>query len=290
MVSWTINMTVSETLKLLRTKEKKSGYLLNFALSLKRYRENSNVQVLRPSEAFYLPAVNSKARIKWGAVFIQETFKFFRVADDEHGPLEPFFMVTIADKGHVTTDQPQKIQLSQIKPKIGAGLMGLSYIGMIEPGYYNVIYDEFGDQRKNVVSWHGHFLVWGITKKRLKRHLAKIKLRCRAIMSGRCAVHKKRIPLEQFGYKLWYILKAPRKEYSIGQRRKRDEKTGTVNYKQNYRPLRPGHRVKIFHLMRDMYLDKLAIAGGEGSELLRRIKYEALREYRNKNGWDDRRP
>jgi hypothetical protein len=63
-------MTLSETLTLLRIKEKKSSSLLNFALSLTRYRENSNVQVLRPSEAFYLPAVNSKARIKWGAVFI----------------------------------------------------------------------------------------------------------------------------------------------------------------------------------------------------------------------------
>ena len=41
--------------------------------------------------------------------------------------------------------------------------------------------------------------------------------------------------------------------------------------------------------MREMYLDKLAMAGGEGRELLRRIKYEALREYRMKNR-DDRRP
>jgi hypothetical protein len=41
--------------------------------------------------------------------------------------------------------------------------------------------------------------------------------------------------------------------------------------------------------MRDMYLDKLAMAGDEGRELLRQIKYEALREYRRKNGWNDRR-
>ena len=82
-------MTLNETLTLLRIKEKNSGSLLNFALSLKRYRENSNVQVLQPSDAFYLPAVNSKARIKWGTVFIQETSKFFRVADDENGPFEP---------------------------------------------------------------------------------------------------------------------------------------------------------------------------------------------------------
>jgi hypothetical protein len=42
--------------------------------------------------------------------------------------------------------------------------------------------------------------------------------------------------------------------------------------------------------MRDMYLEKLAMAGGEGRELLKKIKYEALRECGTKNGRDDRRP
>ena len=88
----------------------------------------------------------------------------FDIADDEDGPNEPVFLVTIADKSHLTTDQPQQIHLSRIKRKLGAGLKGLSYIGMIEPGYYNVIYDELGNKRKNVVSWHGHFLVWGCYK------------------------------------------------------------------------------------------------------------------------------
>ena len=92
-------MDLSETLTLLRIKEKNSGSLLNFALSLKRYRDNMDIQILRSSDAFYLPAVNSKARIKWGTVFIQETFKFFRVADDENGLVEPVFLVTIAVRG-----------------------------------------------------------------------------------------------------------------------------------------------------------------------------------------------
>jgi hypothetical protein len=285
-----IIMTPTETFELLRTKEKEAGYLLENALSLKRYRDSSNFEILRSSEAYYLPSANSRARIKWGTVFIQEIFRFFDIADDQHSPVEPVFLVTIADKSHVTTDQPQRIPLSRIKRKIGAGLKGLSYIGMIEPGYYNMVYDEFGNKQKNVVSWHGHFLVWGINEKRLRRHLEKIKSRYTPIMPGLCAVHKKRIPLDQFGYKLWYILKAPRKEYSIGERRKRDKKTGPPKFKQNSRPLRPGNRVKIFYLMRDLYLDKLAMAGGEGSELLRTIKYEALRGYRTKNGWDDHRP
>jgi hypothetical protein len=94
-------------------------------------------------------------------------------------------------------------------------------------------------------------------------------------MPGLCAVHQKLIELGQFGYKLWYILKSPCKEYSIGKRRKADERTGLARFKQNSRKLRPGNRVKLFYLMQNMYVDKLAMAGGEGRELLRRIKYEA---------------
>jgi hypothetical protein len=284
---WKLHMTLDKTLELLRVKEKKSGYLLRNVLSQIRHRRKSNINILEASHAFYLPAVNSRARIKWSTIFIQEIFRFFDIPDNEHGPPEPVFLVTIADKSHVTTDQPQQIQLSRIKRKIGPGLKGLSYIGMIEPGYYNLIYDEFGNRRKNVVSWHVHLLVWGISEKQLGKHLARIKSRYTPIMPGLCAVHKKRIPRDQFGYKLWYILKAPRKEYSIGKRRNTDAKTGAVKYKQNSRPLRPGNRIRLFYLMGDMYLDELAMGGGEGSELLRKIKYEALREYRIKNGWDD---
>jgi hypothetical protein len=283
-------MTLDEILQLLRMKERESGYLLENALSLKRYREKSNFQILRPSEAFFLPAVNAKTRIKWGRIFIREIFNFFEVADDQEGPAEPVLLITIADKSHLTTDQPQQIRLSRIRRKLGSGLKGLSYIGMIEPGYYNVIYDEFGAQQKDVVSWHGHFLVWGISKKQLEHHVARIRPRFTPIMPGLCAVHQKAIEPGQFGYKLWYILKSPRKEYSIGKRREGDKITGANKFKQNSRKIRPGNRVKLFHLMREMYLDKLALAGGEGRELLRRIKYEALREYWIKNGRGDRRP
>ena len=283
-------MTLHEILQLLRIKEKESDYLLEKALSLKRYREKSNFQILRPSDAFYLPAVNSKARIKWGAVFIQEIFQFFGITTDEDGPNEAMFLVTIADKSHLTSDQPQQINLTRIKRKLEAGLRGLSYIGMIEPEYYNNIYGLSGNKQKNVVSWHGHLLVWGATEKQLAKRLAKIKPRFTPIMPGLCAVHKKIIPRDQFGYKLCYIIKSPCKEYSIGQRRERDERTGAVKLKQNSRKIRPRTRVKLFHLMRDMYLDKLAMAGGEGRELLRRIKYEALREYQIKNGRDNPRP
>jgi hypothetical protein len=289
MVTWNPDMTLDETLKLLRATENKSGYLLRNALSLKRHRQKYTTTILQATDAFYLPAVNPKARIKWGCAFIEEIFKFFHIADDDHGLDEPIFLVTIANKSHVTTDQPQQINLGRIKRKLQCGLKGLSYIGMIEPGYYNSIYEEVGEGQKNLISWHGHFLVWGLSKKHLQRHLKKIKSRFTPIMPGLCAVHQKRIKPDQFGYKLWYMVKSPCKEYSIGKRLRRDNKSNAKKFKQNSRSIRPGHRVKLFNLMRGMYLDKLAMAGGEGRELLWQIKYEALREYRRKNGWSDRR-
>jgi hypothetical protein len=132
-------------------------------------------------------------------------------------------------------------------------------------------------------------LVWGISRKDLKKHLAKAKPRFTPLMPGLCAVHQKAIELGQFGYKLWYIIKSPCKEYSIGKRSKTD-RNGHPRYKQNSRELRPGHCVKLFYLMRDIYLDQLTMAGGEGCKLRQIIKYETLREYRRKNGWHDRRP
>jgi hypothetical protein len=283
-------MTLNETLELLRKKEKQSGSLLASSLSLKRYRKLSDYRVLHGSDAFYLPAVNTKARIKWGHVFIRQLYHFFNLAEDDNGPIEPVFLVTLAEKSGLTKDRARPINLSRIKRKLAAGLVGLSYIGMIEPGYYNNIYDQAQGKQRNVVSWHGHFLVWGVSRKQLNRHLDKIKPRFTPIMPGLCAVHKKRIAPDQFGYKLWYIVKSPRKEYSIGLRLDSDGSTGKARFKQNSRNIRPGHRVKLFNIMRDVYLDQLAMAGGEGRQILQDIKYEALRDYRRKNGWQNRRP
>jgi hypothetical protein len=153
---------------------------------------------------------------------------------------------------------------------------------MIEPGYFNAIYDENGGLKRNIISWHGHFLVWGISQEELLRWRRNVEHRIIRAVPHLTGIHVKQIPSEQLGHRIWYINKSPSKEYSIGKRSENDAKTGEPRYKQNSRPLRPGHRVKLFHLMRDMRLPELAMAGGAGRELLRKIKYEALRDYRRK--------
>lgn len=156
---------------------------------------------------------------------------------------------------------------------------------MIEPGFYNAIYDENDRIKRNVVSWHGHFIVWGISRKKLLRWRAKIGSRIAPIMPNMCAVHIKAIPRAQFGRQLWYINKSPREEYSVGKRGMLNHH-GLPRYKQNSRPLRPGHRMKLFQMLRDVILPELAMAGGEGQELMRKIKYQALRDCRRRNRKD----
>jgi hypothetical protein len=110
-------MTLSETLKLLRKNEKEIGLLLENALFLKRHRKKSNVNIMRSADAHYLPAVNSSARVKWGTIFIEEIFRLFDIANDQHGPHDPAFLVTIADKSHVKRISRRKYNSAELNGK-----------------------------------------------------------------------------------------------------------------------------------------------------------------------------
>jgi hypothetical protein len=49
-----------------------------------------------------------------------------------------------------------------------------------------------------------------------------------------------------------------------------------TSYMQGKSKLRPGERITLFHTMKNHYLDKLAVAGGDGVALLARAKRRAL--------------
>jgi hypothetical protein len=47
--------------------------------------------------------------------------------------------------------------------------------------------------------------------------------------------------------------------------------------------------VRLFHLMKRMYLDQLAMAGGEVRAILNRIRTAGLQRFYKKTGWNERR-
>jgi hypothetical protein len=49
-------------------------------------------------------------------------------------------------------------------------------------------------------------------------------------------------------------------------------------FKQWKDDLRPGERLTLLRLMQDIYLDQLAVGGGEGTAMLRRMRRRVLRD------------
>jgi hypothetical protein len=276
-------MTIDKTLNDLRSQKMQSGELLLDAVCGRHKKNNYMHQMLICANPLYLNAVNTKARIKWGTLLIQELFEFFNIPKNESDPETPVFFVTLADKSMITTAQPQQINIEQFRRKLGARMRGLNYIGMIEPGYYYNTFDATGQKTSPLVSWHGHFVVWGVSRRRLSRIIKRLNSKLEAIMPDFDAAHWKQVEKGKFGEKICYLAKSPRKEYSVGRYGKCKE-NGDPHYKHNSREIRPGTRVKLFHLLRHMYLDQLAMAGGEGVHIVKRVKCAALQNYRLRYG------
>jgi hypothetical protein len=75
--------------------EKRSGELLWDAVC-KGNKKNHNMLFF--ANSLFLPAVNTKARIKWGTGLIRELFDFFKIPNGDSDPDLPIFFVTLADK------------------------------------------------------------------------------------------------------------------------------------------------------------------------------------------------
>jgi hypothetical protein len=117
-----------------------------------------------------------------------------------------------------------------------------------------------------MVSWHVHLLAWGESK-------------LLPIADGLAAAHQKRISKGKLADKFCYLLKAPKKAYRLY---KYEQVTADgeiiIRFKQKKDDLRPGERLTLFRLMQDMNLDHLALAGGEGAKILRRVKRRVVRD------------
>ena len=98
-------------------------------------------------------------------------------------------------------------------------------------------------------------------------------------MPGQRGAHQKEIPRKFltdkdrtfFADKIRYMLKSPCKAYRI-YHAKNPRNGEQIGFRQIKSDLRPGDHVDLFHLLKNFYLDQLAVGGGEGTDLLKRIK------------------
>jgi hypothetical protein len=268
----------------LRQQELRTGSKLRLAIeearNWSRLQQLQALQLLNADPRWF-NAVCPEARIRWGKLICEEFSDHFHLGPDQPEPDQRIFLVTLCDRRCCTSHQEKEIDIARFIRRLRRGLRGLSYLGMIEPAYYVNVCEGARIHGKRVVSWHVHLLAWGETKSAIRTRIENLNKDgiLLPIADGLAAAHQKLISKGQLASKLAYILKAPRKGYRL-YKYEHVTADGEIifRFKQKKDDLRPGERLTLFRLLKDLHLDHLALGGGEGAEILRRLKRRVLAE------------
>jgi hypothetical protein len=270
----------------LRQQELATGSKLRSAIeetrNLSLFQRSYYLQLINANPR-YPNSVNPKARIRWGEMVCEGFSDHFDLGSDKPEPDQRIFLVTLCDRRCCTSHEAKDIPIARFIRILRRGLRGLSYLGMIEPAYYVNVCEGARIHGKRMVSWHVHLLAWGESRKIMKRRVERLNRDILLpIADGLAAAHQKRISKGKLASKIAYILKAPKKAYRL-YKWETITPDGEIipKFKQKKDDLRPGERLTLFRLMQDMNLDHLALAGGEGAKILRRLKRRVLRDFPN---------
>jgi len=248
-----------------------------FQESRKRHTITHRDRRLLDHEDHYLCSVNRSARVLWGKAVCREFESFFDLDD---------LFVTLVHVACYTAHDVNFVDIPRFKRQLRRGLAGLSYIGMVEPALYVNVAPGTRWSNKRAVSWHLHAICWGENRSEMKERFSRLNEDgiYRSIMDDGVGAHQRQIPGKFLRHrdrtfladKLRYMLKSPRKAYRI-YRTERVTPDGEIVpcFRQIKSELRKGDRITLFHLMKGLYLDELAVGGGEGTDMLRRIKKAA---------------
>lgn len=237
-----------------------------------------------------LLAVNSFSRRIWGRAISNELSRFFCDGGDGTTHDRDVYFVSLMDItcARSPRDQLTEADLEVIKNRLRYGLREFSYFGMVEPAYYVNLQHGVRYNGKRCMFWHLHALVWGVARKELKNRLRKLVKagHYAAIADGLDATHTRKIKQGRLPRNVAYILKSPCKTYRLSVRDRKDELGRPVTdadgvvlqqFKQGKANLRHGDRIVLFRAMKHLHLDRLAVAGGDGAQLLKTAKRVALR-------------
>jgi hypothetical protein len=271
----------------LRKQELRTGSKLRSAIeesrNLSHVRRSHDLQLLNSAPSC-LNAVSPKGRIRWGALVCQEFSDHFHLGPDQPEPAQRLFLVTLCDRRCCTSHEAKDIPITRFIRILRRGLRGLSYLGMIEPAYYTNVCEGTHVHGKRMVSWHLHLLAWGESKFAIRTRIERLNKEgiLLPIADGLAAAHEKRISTGKLADKFCYLLKSPKKAYRL-YKYEQITPDGEIllRFKQKKDDLRPGERLTLFRLMKDMNLDQLAVAGGEGAVILRRVKRRLAQGLRN---------
>lgn len=238
-----------------------------------------------------LLAVNSFSRRIWGEATSREVSRAFCDGGDGTTHNQDVYFVSLMDVrcARSPEDRLTEADLEVIKNRLRYGLREFSYFGMVEPAYYVNLQQGVRYVGRRCMFWHLHALVWGVSHKELKKRLRKLVKagRYEAIADGLDATHTRKIKQGRLPRSVAYIVKSPCKAHRVSVRDREDEQGRPITdadgvvlqqFKHGKANLRHSDRIVLFHAMKHLHLDRLAVAGGQGAKLLKTAKRVALKD------------
>lgn len=225
----------------------------------------------------YLRSVIHQSRMIWGRAVWRQLAKHLCLPAslDQN---QPVFFVTLCDISCATKINDTAPDIKQYISYLRAGLRGLSYIGALEPAYYANVQSGSRIRSNKCVFWHVHALVWGVSKADIEQRIADLEASNRylAVAENLPGVDCREIKQGELAQTVGYCFKRPANSYRVTRIECKRPGVPLHRFIQGKSPLRPGERVRLFHAMKNICLDQLALAAGEGAILLASAKREAF--------------
>ena len=250
----------------------------------------------------YMHLVSHRDRNKFFRILWEEFAGLLGLDDKTTYPDFPLFWVTLVDRSCCTPAREWYVDIEGVKRRFAEGLHGLSYVGMIDVAYY--VNSRVGKYRKPFLSWHLHAICWGASSEKMKERFERLnspsnKRRYRPVAEGMTGADCRPIPNQMLASglrthledKFRYMAKPPLQAYRLFKRHKLDA-YGQVgsNNQQKPSPLSPAELIRLFHVIKHLFLDDMIVGAGRGMKIVRRTEQRALKGFRSyfaKNGLEE---
>ena len=221
---------------------------------------------MEPRYALYHQASNRHARLLLAPLMLQALREGTADTTD-------IFLVSVTPRQYVLpVGEPDKTMLASLQFFSRQAIGNSSGIGIIEPALYVGCQADGPRLYGDVIAWHTHLIVWGVTLAELHRFREALGPQHVGI-TGRSCVWIKAITRDEAEIYARYMSKAPTSQYRLQRSRgeETDNETGEVfyGYRQNKEPLwrRPRRLVQLANVMKDLFMDDLVFGSGAGSAL-----------------------
>lgn len=237
-------------------------------------------QVLRDVQFDHQPGLMLSAnsyqgRLRWHRAFARHLVMVV-------GPQSPglvsqrdVHLLTLVDDTRCLTEAQERPAMKSLRHGFGSCLTGLNFVGMLEPALYVSVPFSRSTSRR-LYAWHFHAIVWDASAEDIQKVRTRVREHQFSSLIPRApALDITPVPLEDVLDVAGYINKSPRHQYSLAHI------LGGTRIQQYRRKATGANLARLHRHLEGLHLDDLAVAGGEGTDVLRAIKAEALSAWRD---------